>query len=93
MVLGDLLARFGDETTVTEAVLGLGNLRLLAALRRRADEEGMTLGAFTTQAVRRYAEVAPDEEWITMMGLLDRATDPSLAFIERALWRTTHDAI
>ena len=41
MVLGDLLARFGDDSAAAETVIGLGDLSLLAALRQRADEEGL----------------------------------------------------
>jgi hypothetical protein len=89
VVLGDLLARFDDECTATEAVLKLGDLSLLAALRKRADEEGVKLGAYAALAVRRYAEDAPDEEWITLMGVLGRSADPGLAFISRALAHAT----
>lgn len=92
MVLGDLLARFGDECAATEAVLEAGDLNLLAALRKRADDEGMALDAFAALAVRRYAENAADEEWITMMGILGRAADPGRAFIARALARAAQGA-
>jgi hypothetical protein len=85
MVLGDLLARFGDESAAVETVLGLGDLSLVAALRQRADAEGLDLGAFAVLAVQRYAEWASDEEWITLMGVLGRSADPGVAFIKRAL--------
>ena len=89
MVLGDLLARFGDDSTAVETFLGLGDLGLLAALGQRADEEGLELGAFAALAVRHYAEEASDEEWITLMGVLGQSADPGLAFIKRALTLAT----
>jgi hypothetical protein len=92
MVLGDLLARFDDESSAVETVLGLGDLSLVAALRQRADAEGLELGAFAVLTVQRYPERASDEEWITLMGLLGRSADPGLAFIRRALTFAT-DAV
>ena len=93
MVLGDLLARFGDDSAAAETVIGLGDLSLLAALRQRADEEGLELGAFAALAVQRYAEQASDEEWITLMGVLSQSADPGLAFIKRALTLATHAVV
>jgi hypothetical protein len=85
MLLGDLLGRFGDDSAAAETVIRLGDLGLLAALRQRADEEGLGLGAFAGLAVQRYADQASDEEWITLMSVLGRSADPGLAFIRRAL--------
>jgi hypothetical protein len=85
MMLGDLLAQFADESSAAEAVLGLGDLRLLAALREGAEEEGLELGTFAAQAVQRYEAKASDEEWITLMGELARSDDPGLTFLKRAL--------
>jgi hypothetical protein len=84
MMLGDLLARFGDEAAVTDSILNLGGLRMVAVLRKRAEMEGLGLGAFAMRAVQRYAE-ASDEEWITLLGELARSDDPGLAFLKRAL--------
>ncbi|HEX9753530.1 MAG TPA: hypothetical protein VGA46_08805 [Methyloceanibacter sp.] len=89
MVLGDLLARFGDESTAAETVLSLADVRLVAALRQCADAEGLGLGAFASLAVRRYEAEASAEEWVTLMGELARSADPGLAFIKRALSHAT----
>jgi hypothetical protein len=84
MMLGDLLARFGDEAVAAEAILSLGDLGLVTGLRTRAEAEGLGLGAFAARAVRRYAD-ASDEEWTTLLGELARSDDPGLAFLKRAL--------
>lgn len=84
MMLGDLLARFGDEAVVADAIFSLDDLRLVATLRTRAEAEGLGLGAFAARAVQRYTE-APDEEWISLIGELARSNDPGLAFLKRAL--------
>ena len=83
-MLGDLLASLTDETTALETILGAGDLALLTAVRERADAEGIDLAAYVTQTVRRYTNEASDEEWITLMGALNRSPDPSATCLKRA---------
>jgi hypothetical protein len=85
MLLGDLLGRFDDENVAQEAVLALGDLTLIARLRKAADADGAAFGSFAAGAVRRYAAEASDEEWTTLMGVLSRAPDPGSACLRRAL--------
>ena len=85
MLLGDMLARFEDEAIATEAILALGDLGLIARLRAAAEAEGETLGSYAAAAVQRYAADASDEEWVTLLGLLGRASDPGSACLQRAL--------
>ena len=85
MLLGDLLASFDDEAVATQVVLGLDDLPLVAGLRRQAEESGETLWALAASAMRRYAAQASDEEWISLMGALGRASDPGMVCLKRAL--------
>jgi len=84
MLLGDLLARFTDESVAAETLLRLGDLPLMAKLREQAEASGLTLGAYAAGAVRRYAADASDDEWITLMGALGRAADPGAICLQRA---------
>lgn len=92
MLLADLLARFDDETLATEAILSLGDLHLLNALRERADADGLQLGTLAANAVERYTAEASDEEWITLMAALARSEDPGLTCLKRALLHVTRGA-
>lgn len=83
-MLGDLLANLTDETTALETILGAGDLALLTAVRERAAADGVDLAAYVSQTVRRYANEASDEEWITLMGALNRSQDPSATCLKRA---------
>ncbi len=85
MMLGDVLVRLNDEGEATEVILGLGDLRLLAAMQQRAESEGLDLAAHVRGVVQRYAAEASDEEWITLMGIIGSAVDPGLACVKRAL--------
>ncbi len=84
MLLGDLLNRFEDEGIAAETILQVGDLAMIAAMKRNADALGLTLGAYASQAVRQYADGASDEEWTTLIGQMGRAADPSAVFLKRA---------
>ena len=84
MLLGDVLARFGDETVAAETILGLGDLALIARLRERAETVGQSLGEYAASTVHCYAARATDEEWITLIGALGRARDPGAVCMMRA---------
>lgn len=83
-MLGDLLAKLTDETTAVETLLQLGDLMLLETALGRAAAEGIDLAACVTQTVQRYASTASDEEWVTLMGLLNRSQDPGATCLKRA---------
>jgi len=92
MVLGDLLARFEDETIATETILRLGDLALVARLSERAAADGRTLGDYAVSAVRRFAAEASDERWVTLMGALARAEDPGAICLRHALGYALEEA-
>ncbi len=83
-MLGDILGRLTDETTTIETILGAGDLTLLAAVREQAAADGLDLAACVTQTVQRYTNEASDEEWVTLMGMLNRSQDPGAACLKRA---------
>jgi hypothetical protein len=84
LLLGDVIARLTDETTAAEAILDLGDLRLLAEMGERARESEVSLGAYAAWAVRTYADNASSEEWTTLIGALGRSDDPGLTCLRRA---------
>jgi hypothetical protein len=85
MVLGDVLAQFNDDSVAVETLLSLDDLALVARLKAQAESQGRSLGELTAAAVRSYEAHAPDEEWITLMGALGRATDPGAVCLKRIL--------
>jgi hypothetical protein len=84
-MLGDLLTSLTDETTALETILSAGDLNLLTAAQELAAADGLDLAAFVTQTVQRYANEASDEEWVTLVGLLNRSPDPGTTCLKRAL--------
>ena len=84
MLLGDILSRLENDGEAAEVILSAGDLRLLAAMRERAEAEGLDLASYAKAAVQYYAAQASDEEWLTMMGQIGRASDPGLTCLKRA---------
>jgi hypothetical protein len=83
IMLGDLLASLTDEATALETILSAGDLKLLAAAQELAAADGLDLAAFVTQTVQRYTNEASDEEWVTLMGLLNRSQYPGTTCLQR----------
>jgi hypothetical protein len=79
------LANLTDETTALETILGAGDLKLLTAVQELAAADGLDLPAYVTQTVQRYTNEASDEEWVMLMGLLNRSQDPGTTCLKRAL--------
>lgn len=84
-MLGDLLANLTDETTALETILSAGDLKLVTAAQELAAADGLDLGSYVIQTVQRYTNEASDEEWVTLMGLLNRSQDPGTTCLKRAL--------
>jgi len=89
-MLGDILARVTDETAAVETILGAGDLALLAAVRERASAEGVGLADCVAQTVQRYTAQASDEEWVTLMSMLNRSQDPGTTFLKRVFAYPLH---
>lgn len=83
-MLGDLLAKLTDETAAIDTILGSGDLALLAAVKEQATAEGLDLATCVVQTVQRYTHEADDEEWVTLMGLMNRTNDPGAVCLKRA---------
>ena len=92
-MLGDLLAGLTDEATATETILRSGDLKMLTTAREQAAVEGLNLAAYVSQAVQRYATAASDEEWITLIGLLNRSPDPAMTCLQRAIAYAQHQPL
>ena len=93
MLLGDLIARFDDETLAAETLLLLKDLTLTARVFDESARQGLTSGEFASRAVQKFATAATDEEWVTAIGQMARTREPGLELLRRALqWSLTPQA-
>ena len=65
--------------------MNLRDLRYLVALSdhrdfgRAAAAEGQTPSAYLAVSVRIFVDTASDDAWLQLVGIMNRAADPSLA--------------
>jgi len=87
-----LFARLDDEVAAAAAARDLDDDALLGGVdeARAAHEE--TLGEYVSGAVRRFARLATDEEYVTFRTRLERAGDPERAALGAILaWSVRRD--
>lgn len=85
MLLGDVIARFDDESTALQMLMSLDDLALVARVREACERDDYELGEFARTAVQRYASAASDEEWVTALGQMGRTQAPGIELLRRAL--------
>ncbi|MGJ3263250.1 MAG: hypothetical protein ACFE0R_08435 [Salinarimonas sp.] len=85
MLLGDVIARLDDEVVAMEALVGLGDLALVAEVEAAAAREGLTAGGFAARAVSLFTAGASDDDWVSLIGTIGRAEDPGGACLKGML--------
>jgi len=85
MLLGELIARFQDETVANETLLALGDLALTARVVALASESNISAGELAVQSIGHFVNSASNEEWLTLLGQMSRADNPGQVFLRRAL--------
>lgn len=86
-MLGELIARLDDPGAAEEALIESGDIMLLARVRAEAEYLGQSVGDFAASVVRRFMDGAGDEEWVQLIGAMNRSDTPGLAAIRTILAR------
>lgn len=76
MQLGEVIRGFDDEANAAEALVACGDVALLARVDAMTSRFGETVGEYASGAVRRFASLAGSEDWLGLMNILERASDP-----------------
>lgn len=93
MHLGTLIARLECEDNATTALEALGDIVLFAAVSAAGSRYEEAPGAYVAGAVARFAAGAGDEDWVGLIGHIERADDPGQAALVRMLqWALARDA-
>jgi hypothetical protein len=85
MLLGDVIARLGDGTTVHEALAAPDSQGLLAAPRDAAAADGLSIDTWAREAVGRFSVYADDEQWLGLLAACRNAPDPGAAALHYML--------
>lgn len=78
MLLGDIIRDFSDEAKADETLLACGDLALLARVAAAADHHEETAGEYAASAVRRFADLASNEDWLGLMNVIERTDNPGI---------------
>ena len=93
MLLGDMIRNLSDEAQAAEALLGLSDLPLVAAIEQARQAHGETAGGYAAGAVARFADQAGDEDWLALMNRIERTDDPAAACLRAMLeWSLKQDS-
>ncbi len=94
MHLGTLIARLESEDNAALALQALGDIVLFTAVSEAAERYEETAEAYVAGAVARFSEGAADEDWVGLIGHIERAEDPGQAALVRMLqWALARDAV
>lgn len=93
MHLGTLIARLESEDSAALALEALGDIVLFTAVSKAGARYEETPGAYVAGAVARFSDGAGDEDWVGLIGVIERAEDPGQAALVRMLrWALARDA-
>ncbi|MBN9063784.1 MAG: hypothetical protein J0H41_15225 [Rhizobiales bacterium] len=88
-MFGRLVEALDDPETALGLVEALGEPSLQMRLAAVADAAGSPLAEVMAAAVRGFLDTASDDHWLQIVGVMNRADDPSLAamraILEKAL--------
>ncbi len=93
MQLGEIIKAFSEDVAANEALLALNDISLFALVQHAAERFEETTGEYAAGSVRRFANLASSEDWLALMNIIERATDPGsdcLSFMVK--WSLKQDA-
>ncbi|MDQ8698254.1 hypothetical protein [Hyphomicrobium sp. LHD-15] len=85
MQLGTLLSRFDDQSVVLEILLEMNDLALMSRVQTAAKGADTDVGAWAYDAVGRFIASAGDEQWLGLVSVASKASDPGMAALRRML--------
>ena len=93
MLLGTMLSAMHDEDVAMATLMELGDIVLTAQVEAARAAHGESVGEYVTGAVRRFALLAQNDDWLGLMTALERTDDPAGACLTRMLsWSIARDA-
>ena len=92
MHLGALISRLENEADAMRALEALGDLALFAEVQEVGAQHDEAPGEYLANAAQRFAAAASDDDWLTLMGAMERTDDPASVAIDKMLrWALVKD--
>jgi hypothetical protein len=94
MQLGELIRTFSEDVAANEALLALDDISLFTEVRHTAERFDETTGEYAAGSVRRFANLASNEDWLGLMTIIERAKDPGMDCLDYMVkWSLKQDAM
>ena len=87
-MFGALIASLDNPQTMTALVGALGMEGLDERLEKAAAAEAMDPPDYLATVIRSFMEMASDDDFVQLVGIMNRAEDPGLAAVRSILRKT-----
>ena len=84
-MLGKLIDTLDDPNVAGRLVAALDSPSLLDRLMAAAQAADQTPADYLASSVRNFLEIASDDHWVQLVGIMSRADDPGLAVVRAIL--------
>jgi len=84
-MLGALIASLDDPRVTAGLVAALDDPAIAARLAAASDASGREPAEVMASTVRHFLDIATDDHWVQLIGIMGRAQDPGLAAIRAIL--------
>jgi len=92
MQLGEIIRSFSEDAAASAALLACNDLVLVARVGAAAGRYQESAGEYASGAVRRFANLAVSEDWLGLMNVIERASDPGIECLAYMVkWSLTQD--
>ena len=93
MLLGDLIKQLQTEDHASIVLERIGDLSLFARMQDMAAQHEEAPGEYACGAASRFANRASDEDWLSLMNIIERTDDPATACLRHMIeWSLKDDA-
>jgi len=92
-MLGSLVASLDDPTVALNLAIALDEPALLARLAAVAVASGRQPADVLASTVRSFLETASNDHWVQLIGLMNRADDPTLAALRAILGKALPETV
>ena len=93
MLLGDLIKQLQTEDHASIVLERIGDLSLFARMQDMAAQHEEAPGEYACGAASRFANRASDEDWLSLMNIIERTDDPATSCLRHMIeWSLKDDA-
>lgn len=92
MLLGEVIRQLSEEVGAEAVLIEIGDLALVADIHAVSEDMGETAPEYASGAVRRFSNIASDDDWLQLMTRLETSDNPAAACLSTMVrWSIKRD--